>query len=408
MSKKTELVSSYLKKIKPAWPVPEPLPDANLLEQGMFAVLRRGTSADKAKTALKNLKSNYPDWNELRIAQVQEISGYLKLGKKGSELARDVKTYLQEVFQNSHGLDLEFLRDDLVAGARFASELTFLGFATANYLLWLAADRTLPVSPEMVRVLDRLDLISRTASMRKARAAIEPIIPNGDVLTFATSIGEVASNWCHKKPVCHLCPLVDDCKFGMKTFKEWKVQQARLAAQRKKEEARREAQRQKDEARRLREEERERKRAEAEAKKKSKELERRRRIESNKRKAEEKKRAREDAQRKRAEAKQAAAKKKEAAAKQAAAKKASAKKSAAKKTAAKKKKRTTKTKGRKASSTKASAQRSRPARRKTVSKKKAMRSSASKSRKPSGRAKKKTTKKKATTTTKKKKTTRRR
>ena len=218
MSKKTELVAGYLKKIKPAWPVPEPLPDSNLLEQGMFAVLQRRATADKSKTALKNLKSNYPDWNELRIAQVQEIAGHLKLGKKGVELARDVKAYLQEIFQNSHGLDLEFLRDDPIAGSRFAVELSFLGFATGNYLLWLAADRVLPVSPELVRVLDRLDLISRTSSMKKARVAIEPIIPKGDVLTFATRFGEVASNWCHKKPTCHLCPLVDDCQFGIKTF----------------------------------------------------------------------------------------------------------------------------------------------------------------------------------------------
>jgi len=386
VSKKTELVAGYLQKIEPAWPVPEPLPDANLLEQGMYAVLQRSTTADKSKTALKNLKAAYPDWNELRVAQAQEISAQLKLGKKGAELARDVREYLQDVFQNSHGLELEFLRDDPAAASRFASEQSFLGFATANYLLWVAADRALPVTPELVRVLDRLGLISRTASMKKARAAIEPIVPDGDVLTFATRFGEVASNWCHKKPLCHLCPLVDDCKFGAKAFREWKVQQTRLAAQRKKEEARREAQRKKDEARRLREEERERKRAEIAAKKKSKELERRRKVEGNKRKADEKKRAREEALRKRAEAKLAAAKAKEAA-KNAAAKKAADKKAAAaKKAAAKKTKRRPTTAARRS-----------PAQKKTASKKKKT-SSSSSSR----------TKKKTSSSATKKKTKRRR
>ena len=88
--------------------------------------------------------------------------------------------------------------------------------------------------------------------MRKARTRIEPLVPKGDHRAFAVHFGRVVEKWCDaRKPTCWECPLVGDCDFGKRVERDWKVQQKRLAAQRKKEAARLEAQRKKDEARRF-------------------------------------------------------------------------------------------------------------------------------------------------------------
>lgn len=258
MSKKSDAAVKLLDKVQLRHPIPEPLEGYSLMHQGLYAILRRRLEPAQSTQVIELLKVAYVDWNELRVAQAQEVAQHLvpaKLGALAIPVARDVHEYLQEVFQRSHGLDLEFLRDDPVSSARFISILPFIGTATASYLLWMASNRELPVTPTLVRVLDRIGLVARQGgSMKKARASIEPLVPEGGTLAFAVKFGEIASRWCDaRRPACHSCVLVDDCKYGKKAYKEWKLLQERLEVARQKDEARLAAQRQKEEERLARE-----------------------------------------------------------------------------------------------------------------------------------------------------------
>lgn len=283
MTKKSETTAKLLEKIQLQWPVPEPLPNVNLVQQGMYQTLMRRLSPSDAQAALRTLIETYSDWNELRVAQAQEINGHLQLGAKGIKVAADVRDYLQEVFQRSHSMDLEFLRDDPQSTQRFVSILPFIGMAQAHYLLWLASDKDLPVTPALVRVLDRVGLVPRTASIKKARASIVPLIDKDNELEFATKFGEVATRWCDaRKPLCHLCVLVDDCRFGKKNFRDWKLQQERLEVQRAREAARQAILAKKEEERRRKEAERQRKKDAIEAAKRAREAERLAKIEAKK------------------------------------------------------------------------------------------------------------------------------
>ena len=357
MTKKSDLVAKLLSKIEPRWALPTPLEGAKLLEQGLHAVLCRRLDTKASARAVEQLHAAYADWNELRVAQAQEIAGVLRVGPQGVLVAGDVRAYLQEVFQRSHGLDLEFLRDDAEAVKRFTATLPFIGMACAHYLMWLAGGGELPVTNALGRVLDRMGLVARTSNVKKARAAITPLVQKGKELEFVAKIGEVASRWCDpKKPLCHECAVVDDCRYGRKAFREWRLQQERMEVQRIREEARLATLRKKEEARRAREEARAQKKSEAEAKQRAREAERRARSEARQKEAEEKRlaavRAREEAKRQRDQermrkkaeaeearkARQAEANKKaaERKAKAEAARKAAARKAAKKKPAKKK------------------------------------------------------------------------
>lgn len=271
MSKKSDITAKLLAKIPLQRPIPEPLADANLVEQGLNAILLRRLTPAEAKDTLVRLRAAYKDWNELRVSQAQEINGFLALGDKGVKVAHDVREYLQEVFQRSHGMDLEFLKDDPQSTQRFVSILPFVGMATAHYLLWIAGEHELPVTPALMRVLDRVGIVSRTASPKKARAAIEPVVPSGKELEFAYKFGDVATRWCDaRKPICHECVLVDDCKYGKKAFRDWKVQQERLEQHRAREAARLAVLQQKEDERRQREDEKRKKREALEAEKRAK------------------------------------------------------------------------------------------------------------------------------------------
>ena len=227
MSKKSEIAAKLQQKIHPRWATAHPMKDASLLEQGMLAVLVRHMSQEKAESAIVALREGFADWNEMRVAQAQEIAGLMtRKGRKPSRhsirntiaAARDAREYLQEVFQRVHGLDLEILREDPTAGGKLLQQLPKLGLAGGSQLLWLANGGQLPVHGGLVRVLDRLGLVSRTGSVKKSGEAIAPLVPEeGKALEFAVRFSEIADRWCDaRKPICQECVLVEDCPHGKK------------------------------------------------------------------------------------------------------------------------------------------------------------------------------------------------
>lgn len=273
MVKKSDRISKLLASVELRTELPGSLADRTLLEHGMYAVLLRYMPGPKAEAALTSMSKAFPDWNELRVSQTQEIADALApKGKSKSrvtshlEPARAVRDYLFQVFQETHGLDLEHLRTDPAGGVKQLAAVPVLGNELAAYLGWIAEDHALPVSGGIVRVLDRLGAMTRTSSMKKARAALESLVDPQDALRFGMAVGMVADRWCDaRKPTCWECPLLSDCPMGKKVAKDWEAQQKRLAITRAKEEARAEIARKKEEARLAREAEKERKRLEREA-----------------------------------------------------------------------------------------------------------------------------------------------
>jgi len=331
LSKKTDLVEKLIQEVKLRHPVPKkPMEGANLLEQGAVIVLMRHMTQTQAEASVKALRTAYDDWNEIRVAQSQEIAASLRTSsrKKGVTLLRDrretamaLKEYLQDVFQQTHHLDLEELREDDQTAGKVAQSLGVLGFPGAAYLAYLANDEQIPVHLPLVRLLDRLSLIPRTTSLKKARTSIESLVPKGKELAFVLAFHEILERWDDEdEPIYLTVKALRDTPYGAKTAKERETAIARAEAAAKREEERI-----------RKEEERERKKAEAEARKRQRELER-------KKKAEEKKLAEARAKASAAEKKKAASKKKSSkkAASKASSKKAASKKPTSKKASAKK------------------------------------------------------------------------
>jgi len=249
VSKKPDLVPKLLDRVEPRFRLPKPVKDASLLEQGMMIALVRHLPQSEAERVLAEMRTAYSDWNELRVAQVQEIASLISTGERRGlrekvetlfPVVRAARDYLQEIFQKNHGFDLEFMRDDPAGAAKAFATMPYLGLAGTCYLMWLASGKQVPSHPALVRVVERLGLISKGASGKKGKEVLAGLVPTGRELDFVAVIGEVADRWCHPvKPICHECPLVDDCSFGKRAYQEWRVQQARLEAQRVREDARR-------------------------------------------------------------------------------------------------------------------------------------------------------------------------
>ena len=345
MSKKSDQISKFLKKIELPYTLPSTEVPGTLLEQGLYAVLLRELPDARAVATVQALRKAYDDYNEARVAQVQELAEAVAPKGKGVgrlarylPAARLIKAYLQEVFQKTHGLDFDFLLEDAAFGTKILSQMSLVGTSVSSYLLFLAERGEIPVAAGLVQTLDRLGLMKRTTSVRKARDAMEIFFPEDSRLEVAFSLGYVVDRWCEpRKPSCWDCPLLDDCPTGKKIHKEWKVQQERLRKQHEKEAARRLSQEKRDAERLVREAERERKRLEAEEKKRQRLEERAARERARKEAEEQKKRLAQE----KAEEKKKAGQKQKAQAKKKATKKKTVKKKVAKKAAKKSTKKST-------------------------------------------------------------------
>jgi len=258
LSEKSNRLNDLLAKVPlPATTLPSG-EGRTLLEVGFLCVLARRLTENQAEKTLSALVAAFPDWNELRVSQSQEFQHLVqsKSQEVSALVARDVREFLQEIYQKIHGFNLDVIKGDINEASRFATNLSFLGASIGHYLLWLACPGEVPVSPAAVRTLDRLGLSKRTSSIKKAQAALENLVPEPMRRDFAVRVGYVIEKWCDaRKPLCWECPLVASCPFGKKTEREWKQAQRRL-----------EVQRARDEERQRKEQEKERRRAAAEEK----------------------------------------------------------------------------------------------------------------------------------------------
>ena len=399
MSKK-DFIARLLKEVQPRWPLPTSFKKSRaLVEHGVVLILMRHMTQSQAEASLGSLSEAYEDWNETRISQTQELVGHMKIGARKDKAELDrvkaqaagaLKEYLQEVFQQTHGLDLEFMREDIAGAAKIMSDMPVLGWTAGSCLLWLADNETVPLHQGLVRFLDKLGLITRTASLKKAASMVEPLIPEGESLAFTVAMHESIARWNDADhPIFAEVEVLRKCAFGKKAFDDWKTARARQEAQAKKEAERQAAQERKDTLAREREEAKERKQLEAETRRKEREMEKKRREHDRRLAAEAKKVA----------AKKAIADKKAAALKLIADKKIAAKKEAARKEAAAKKaaakKATPKTSGAKKTNSKKPAAPRKPTRKPGASKKAVTRKPTAKKSPVKKTAKKPSLKKKA-------------
>ena len=211
-------------------------PEAPLLDHLLVGVLTAWVDREKAGRALRALSESFLDLNEARVSPIAELTAVLHpfLGAKAEEGAHALRTALQDVYDGTHGLDLEPLRgrdpDDL---KKFLKELphTLGGPVAAVFQLALGTDR-LALTVAEHRVLERLKVLPTSPNPQKVRVALEKLVKPADRLAFVWAVGSHAQVVCTAKdPACESCALLAHCPAGEAEVKRREVD-------RKKEEAR--------------------------------------------------------------------------------------------------------------------------------------------------------------------------
>lgn len=319
-------------------PPPTALKDDDPLQDHLLVlVLSQYTSVEKAQQVVKRFSEDFLDFNEIRVSPLVELEQILSDAvpkERLREAAWNFRMALQDVWDGSHGLDLEPIRSKAPELQRkFIKHLPNIPGGAAALIYQLAiGTKQVALGPLEEHCLTRFGLLPRSKTRANLRAAIERRVKAPDRYRFAWLTGHAAhyretdETFDLDDPFCQLLVRAKAKELQIREQQKKKDEAARIAAEKK----------------RLQEEEKQRRKEERERKKREREEEKKRKVEERKRAAEER---RKEAARKKAEAaakkKAAAAKKKAAAARKkvasAAKKKTSKRNTASRKTTSRKK-----------------------------------------------------------------------
>lgn len=194
------------------------------LDQLILGVLSDETSERKAAQALRRLREEFVDLNELRVARPHDCARVIQMVAQPEAKAGTITGVLQQLFTRYGALDLDlnFLKDLPLNQARaFLEQLEGVDARTAaSVILFSLGGNTIPADASVVRVTKRTGLVNRTWSTEQVQQALERMIPAADRFSFYALMVIHGEKICLVKTTrCEACALVRICETGRERMK---------------------------------------------------------------------------------------------------------------------------------------------------------------------------------------------
>ena len=177
-----------------AAPVAEPDAPLPVLEQFIYGICRENATPEQAQVAYENLRTQFFDWNEVRVSAVREIEEAMEGMADTERRAERIISFLQEVFETDFSFDLEKVhKKGLKQGAAMLTHFE----ASSDFVAAWVVQRTLgghaiPVDDLTVRQCRRLSLIDDESDHKAVRATLEHLVPKAKGTQFTDAISVLA------------------------------------------------------------------------------------------------------------------------------------------------------------------------------------------------------------------------
>lgn len=207
-----------------------------VIEHLLYAIIREGSTREQADRAFKSLRTQFFDWNEVRVSAPHEIEEAIHNIPGAGDRAQRILGVLQYWFELKYNFDMEDLakkglKDAARQVARMLSEVAKNGmkesgrvpirvvdgndYVVASVIQQGLGGHAIPLDGPCLRVLRRLGLIDGEDSLETARGSIEHAIPKAKGPLFYEVLSAAAAAVCtEERPKCSSCPLLDECPTG--------------------------------------------------------------------------------------------------------------------------------------------------------------------------------------------------
>lgn len=168
------------------------------LDLTIFSVVMLRTPLADGLRAYQVLKTQFVDWNEVRISSAKEVQQVLKEADEPLEVALFIKDALHYMFDVRHHVGLEFLRENTISEIRtFFKKAGRFSESTVNLVLEAVKDYpVLPLEADMIACLEKLGVLDGTATPLQAMKDLYPQLPREKVLSMYLYLIEHARSGC--------------------------------------------------------------------------------------------------------------------------------------------------------------------------------------------------------------------
>lgn len=177
-------------------------------------ILSQATSDVQSEKAFQSLKQAFPTWEEVILADPQDIEAAISKAGLGREKARNLQAALKRVRDDMGRIDLQKLAGlDPGEAMEYLLSLPGVGPKTAACTLLFGFDvPVFPVDTHILRIAKRLGIIPPAMSAKKAQVILNEMIPPDRMLEFHVGLIEHGRKVCKKrKPHCDNCAISNWC-----------------------------------------------------------------------------------------------------------------------------------------------------------------------------------------------------
>lgn len=154
------------------------------LEALLLAVLRANSSASAARAALKALREEFVDYNEMRVAPAKDIVELLPTTTiEARAKAERLTQALERIFEHGKALSLDYAK---ALGKRelkthLREDLRLDDFAEAYLTMTVFGGSAIPVDSRMVERLKEDEAVGPDATVEDTRTLLERTVPARDM-----------------------------------------------------------------------------------------------------------------------------------------------------------------------------------------------------------------------------------
>ena len=214
-------IGELIEASEPRFGAVRELDETEGLDQLVLLALARELPFKKARAALRRLKHDFVDWNDVRVTPAHELARGFEGGPPGSAYrkAEELVDLLSTLYLrfNKMTCDVGRAEETTPEATKLRGRLmAFLAERSSLYAclmpLFGAKEDDVVASPELTRPLVRLGFVEGRASDAAARDALLKRTKPGERIVAQFVLHQLASRVCvAKTPLCGECPVAAKC-----------------------------------------------------------------------------------------------------------------------------------------------------------------------------------------------------
>ena len=165
---------------------------ADFIEALVYQILELGVAEKSSRDALKRLREEYIDWNDMRVATVREIEDilgakYYQVRKK----AEDIKHLLADLYTAFRRMELKELTPESIETLRALPETTNVRKDDLERALLLTFEfKVFPCDEDQFKLLKFLGGVAKPLTMQQGVKKIEEVLDTETMLRLSRGLRE--------------------------------------------------------------------------------------------------------------------------------------------------------------------------------------------------------------------------